>query len=253
MSFTYQIGRALRLLCGKVRPKTAAVILAGGSGTRMQLRENITKQLLLVDGVPVLIRSISAFEASEYIDEIVVVAKAEELTTVEALVLEYGLKKVARIVSGGDTRQASARRGLEAVSSKMKYIAIHDAARCLVTPAMIADVVSAAYANRAASAGRACTDTVKRVTTQGYVSETLDRETLFFAQTPQVFDVSLYRAAAYMAKQKEECVTDDNMLVEKLGQAVKMVDCGEENIKITTQTDLYMAEAILRARNEKSK
>ena len=253
MGITYQIGRALRLLCGRVRPKTAAVILAGGSGTRMHLKENITKQLLLLDGVPVLIRSVQAFEASEYIDEIVIVAKREELSTVEALVLEYGLKKVARIVSGGETRQISARRGLEAIAPKMKYIAIHDAARCLITPAMIADVVSAAYANRAASAGRSCTDTVKRVTAHGYVSETLDRDTLFLAQTPQVFDVSLYRAAAYMAKQKEESATDDNMLVEKLGQAVKMVDCGEENIKITTATDLYVAEAILRARGEKNK
>ncbi len=253
MSLTYQIGKVLRLLCGKVRPRTAAVILAGGSGTRMRLQENITKQLLLLDGIPVLIRSIRAFEASDYIDEIVVVAKKEELATVEALVLEYGLKKVTRIVSGGETRQVSARRGLEAISSKMKYIAIHDAARCLVTPAMIADVVSAAYANRAASAARTCTDTVKRVNTKGYVEETLERETLYFAQTPQVFDVSLYRAAAYMAKQKEESVTDDNMLVEKLGQAVKMVDCGEENIKITTATDLYVAEAILRARAEEKK
>lgn len=253
MSFTYQIGRALRLLCGKVRPKTAAVILAGGSGTRMHLRENITKQLLLLDGVPVLIRSAQAFEASEYIDEIVIVAKKEELATVEALVLEYGLKKVARIVSGGETRQVSARRGLEAISAKMKYIAIHDAARCLVTPAMIADVASAAYASRAASAGRACTDTVKRVTREGFITETLDRDTLFLAETPQIFDVSLYRAAAYMAKQREESATDDNMLVERLGQAVKMVDCGNENIKITTATDLYVAEAILRARNEKTK
>lgn len=250
MSFGYQIGRVLRLFCGKVRPKTAAVILAGGSGTRMQLKENITKQLLLLDGVPVLIRSAQSFEASDYIDEIVIVAKKEELSIVEALVLEYGLKKVSRIVSGGETRQISARRGLEAISSKMKYIAIHDAARCLVTPAMIADVVSAAYANRAACAGRACTDTVKQITPQGYAEKTIDRDTLFMAQTPQVFDVSLYRAAAYMAKQKEESATDDSMLVEKLGQAVKIVDCGEENIKITTAIDLYVAEAILRTRSE---
>ena len=252
MSFGYQIGKVLRLLCGRPRPRTAAVILAGGSGMRMQLKENITKQLLLLDGIPVLIRSAQAFESSEYIDEIVIVARKEELATVEALVLEYKLKKVSRIVSGGETRQVSARRGLEAISPKMKYIAIHDAARCLVTPAMIADVASAAYANRAACAGRVCTDTVKRVNSQRCVTDTIDRDTLFMAQTPQMFDVSLYRAAAYVAKQKEESVTDDSMLVEKLGQTVKMVDCGEENIKITTAIDLYVAEAILRARADKN-
>ncbi len=251
MSFTYRVGQILRFLCGKRKPLTAAVILAGGCGSRMGNGAGITKQLLLLEGVPVIIRSAQAFEECPYINEIVMVTRKEELKTVEALVREYKLKKVTRIVSGGETRQISARRGLEAISPSMKYIAIHDAARCLVTPAMVADVAAAAYANRAATAGTACTDTVKRVSKEGYILETPDRETLFKAQTPQIFDVSLYRAAAYLAKQKEESATDDNMLVEKLGQAVKIVDCGDENIKITTATDLYIAEAILRARREK--
>jgi 2-C-methyl-D-erythritol 4-phosphate cytidylyltransferase len=219
----------------------------------MKSGTSITKQLMLLEGIPVIIRSAIAFEKSPYIDEIVLVTRKEELCAVKALVLEYKLKKVTRIVSGGESRQASARRGLEAISSSMRFIAIHDAARCLVTPDMIADVASAAYANRAASAGTACTDSVKSVTKDGYIAGTLDRDTVFRAQTPQIFDVSLYRAAAYLAKQREESVTDDNALVEKIGQAVKLVDCGDENIKITTKTDLYTAEAILRARREEGR
>ena len=250
MSITYRIAAILRALKGKMRPYTTAVILAGGAGSRMGSKEGLTKQLMLLDGVPVLIRSALAFERSDYIDEIVIVARKEELSDVEFLVREYGLTKISRIVTGGKTRQLSALRGLRSVSKKTKYVAFHDAARCLVTPHMIADVVSAAYANRAASAGCPCIDTMKRVNTKGYIVETLDRSSMYHAQTPQVFDVNLYQAAAYSAKKNKEDLTDDNMLMESIGQAVKMVDTGRENIKLTTPLDFKIAEAILKNRQE---
>ena len=233
-------------LCGKRRPKTAAVILAGGMGTRMQ--SNVTKQLLYLCGKPVLLHTVLAFDGCDYIDELVVVSREEERKQVYALLHEAHLLKPFRVVRGGDTRQESARRGLEAISAEMKFIAVHDAARCLVTSDMIADVVSAAYASRAASAGCACTDTVKRVDKNGYVCETVDRDSLMMAQTPQVFEVGLYRAATYVAKERGVAVTDDNMLLESIGQAVRMVDCGKENVKITTPSDLIFAEAVLKER-----
>lgn len=251
MSATYRISWLYRLFHGKFRPKTAAVILAGGSGTRMKNTEGLTKQMLLLDGIPVLVHSALAFQKCEYIDEIVLVARKDEMQTVRTLMAEYKITKLSRIVSGGETRQQSARKGLNAISDKAKYIAIHDAARCLITPGMIADVVAAAYANRAASAGTSVTDTVKEVTREGYIKGTVDRRTVYLAQTPQVFDANLYRAAVYTAKEEDAAATDDNLLVEGLGQAIRMVDCGKENIKITTEIDMLFAEAILAARKGK--
>jgi 2-C-methyl-D-erythritol 4-phosphate cytidylyltransferase len=114
---------------------------------------------------------------------------------------------------------------------------------------MIDDVVKAAYAHRAASAGCRVTDTIKRVNAEGFVEKTLDRESLFRAQTPQVFEKKLYYAATYVAYEEKRAVTDDNMLLEAIGQSVKMVDCGYENIKITTKEDLLLADAILDSRS----
>ncbi len=252
MSFTYHVCRALRLLHGKFRPYTAAVILAGGVGSRMGKDLPLTKQMMLLGGIPVLARSAMAFDACEYMDEIVVVTRAEEKDAVLRMMKKYGIKKFTVAVEGGNTRRESALRGLEAVSDKTKYIAIHDAARCLITPSMISDVTAAAYANRAASAGCASVDTLKRVSTEGYIKETLDRKEIYRAQTPQIFDINLYRAAIYSAEKEKIEFTDDNMLVEHIGHTVKMVDVGEENIKITTKLDLELAKTILRVRMEKN-
>ena len=253
MSFTEKANRILRFLTGTKRPKTAAVILAAGLGTRMKGTEGRTKQLLTLDGKPLFMHSVLAFDASPYIDELVLVVRKDEYREVRRILKAYKLKKSLRLISGGDTRQASARRGLDAISDKMEYVAVHDAARCLITSDMIADVVTAAHANRAASAGALVTDTIKRVNKDGYVEKTIDRSTLFRAQTPQVFECNLYRAATYSAIEKNQAVTDDNMLVELIGQTVKMVDCGSENIKVTTKEDLMLARLILRARADEGR
>ena len=253
MSLTEKANRVLRFLAGRRRPKTCAVILAAGLGTRMKDAEGKTKQLLTLEGKPLFMHSVLAFDASPYIDELVLVLRKEEFREVRRALRGYKLKKPLRLAVGGDTRQASARRGLDAISEKMEYIAVHDAARCLITPDMIADVVTAAHANRAASAGAPVTDTIKQVSKDGYVEKTIDRATLYRAQTPQVFECKLYRAATYVALEKKQAVTDDNMLVELLGQTVKMVDCGFENIKVTTKEDLALARVILRARADTSK
>ena len=253
MSLTEKAIRILRFLSGHRRPKTAAVILAAGLGTRMKGEDGKTKQLLTLDGKPLFMHSVFAFDASAYIDELVLVVRKEEFREVRRILKGYKLKKSLRLTVGGETRQISARRGLDVISEKMDFIAIHDAARCLVTPEMIADVVTAAHANLAASAGTPVTDTIKQVSKDGYVEKTIDRSTLYRAQTPQVFECKLYRAATYVALEKKKTVTDDNMLVELLGQTVKMVDCGSENIKVTTKEDLSLARIILRTRAEGSK
>lgn len=229
--------------------RTAAVILAAGLGSRMQLADGKTKQLLLLEGKPVFLHTLLAFDRASTIDEIVLVIRKEEVRAVRRVLEGVTLTKPLRLVPGGDTRQESARRGLEAVSDKMTHVAVHDAARCLITPFMIDEVVRAAHIHRAASAGCRMTDTVKLVTPDGFVERTLDRDTLFRAQTPQAFEKKLYYAATYVAYEKKQEVTDDNMLLESIGQTVKMVDCGYENIKVTTKEDLLFAEAILKSRS----
>lgn len=251
MGIASGIVKALRLLTGRERPKTAAVILAAGLGTRMGAAVKNKKQFLSIEGIPVFIRSLLAFDACEVIDELVLVIGREDLRPVKRALASYTIKKPLRVVYGGAVRQESARRGFEALSKGMRFVAIHDAARCLITPEAIRSVVLAAHASRAASAACRSTDTLKRVNADGFVLETVDREEIFRAQTPQVFACDLYRTATYVAREQGAVVTDDNMLVERLGQTVKMVDVGPENIKITTPEDLYFAKAVLQMQRDR--
>jgi 2-C-methyl-D-erythritol 4-phosphate cytidylyltransferase len=251
MSKTFHACRALRWLTGRKTPHTTAILLAGGSGVRMG-EGGVTKQMLLLGGTPVVLHTLRAFESCPYIHEIVLVAKRDELDAMRALCEVFAVKKLRAIVAGGSTRQLSALAGFEAIDGKKtKYVAIHDVARCLVTPDMIADVVATAYAEKAAIAACRVTDTVKRAGAGGYIAKTEDRDTLWCAQTPQVFSADLYCAAAYTAMQAKFAATDDAMLCERIGQRVKLVDCGRENIKLTTPADIPAAEAILAARRAK--
>lgn len=232
------------------RPRTAGVILAAGSGTRMG--GEVPKQFLPVCGVPILIRSVRAFDACPVVDEIVIVTRETDIEAVKALCAEYQISgKLKAVVAGGDTRQKSAFLGVEATAKPCRYVAIHDAARCLVTPDVIRSVVETAYRRRCATAAYPVTDTVKRVDGLGRIRETLDRTALFSAATPQAFERDYYIAVAAYAEKKGTTVTDDNGLFEAVGQTVYTVDCGNENFKVTTQADLIRAEATVRAREKK--
>ena len=234
----------------RVRPKTAAVILAAGSGSRMG--GETPKQFIRVLGTPILVRSLRTFAAAPSIDEIVVVTRAGDVGTVRALLDEYGVAaKVKTVIAGGDTRQKSARIGVEATSKGCRFVAIHDAARCLVTVETVEKVVGTAYRKRAATAVIPIHDTVKRVDARGRIRETLNREELFAAATPQAFDRDFYIAVAAYAEKKGTVVTDDNALFEAVGQTVYTVPCDGDNFKVTTKSDLIRAEATVRARESK--
>ena len=222
---------------------TSAVILAAGSGTRFSA--DVKKQFADVAGVPCIVHSLRAFEASPYIDEIVLVGDTEVL---RGIVSDYVISKVKAVVAGGETRQKSAVLGFDAISGKATHVAVHDAARCLVTPVIIEKTVRASYKYRAAAAAHACEDTVKLCDTEGVVEKTVDRDKVWTVQTPQVFEADVYRVAAYMAIKDKAVVTDDCMLCERLGFKVKMVECGRENIKLTSPADLRICEALLAAR-----
>ncbi len=226
---------------------TSAVILAAGIGKRYA--SDVRKQFDKLCGVPCIIYTLRAFEAAQTIDEIVLVGDRKAFADViEASGEEF--KKLRRTVEGGETRQRSATLGFDAVSRKCKYVALHDGARCLVTPEIIDKTVSAAYKYRAAAAAHACSDTVKTVSKGDFVNRTLDRSEIWTVQTPQVFDADVYRVSAYMAIRDGAEVTDDCMLAERLGFDVKLIECGRENMKLTEPGDKRLFEAILGARAE---
>ncbi|MBQ4066455.1 MAG: 2-C-methyl-D-erythritol 4-phosphate cytidylyltransferase [Clostridia bacterium] len=226
---------------------TSAVILAAGNGTRFGGK--IKKQYVDILGIPAVVRTVQAFEQCELIDEIILVGDKEALGE---LFSQYKSEKLAMIVAGGETRQDSALLGFDSVSEKSKYVAIHDAARCLVTPEMIEATVKEAYKNRAAAAAHRSEDTVKIADKNGFIESTTDRDKIWLVQTPQVFLNDVYRAAAYMAKKDGAVVTDDCMLCERLGFDIKLVECGRENIKLTGPDDLMLCEAIVSFREKKS-
>lgn len=232
------------------KPFTSAVITVGGSGTRMQLQEGQTKQLLEICGMPIVTRTILEFQNSPYIDEIIIVSKADEVDFYTEMIHEYSLTKVKRIVKGGNTRQDSVLNGFKAISEKSDFVCIHDGVRCLITQQNIKDVVKSAFASGCACAGCRVYDTLKIADKNGYIESTADREKAWNAQTPQVFKTNIYRACAYSAKKEGLKVTDDCMLAEHYGFKIKLVDCGRNNLKITIPEDLTVAEAIINSRNK---
>lgn len=243
-SFSYHLARLVRALSLAPRPHTAAVILAGGVGSRMGDTGGIAKQWMEIGGESVLSRAVASFEACSHIDEIVVVVRRGEGQKAAAVLRAMKTKKVRAVVAGGKTRQHSAYCGARRVSNGTRYIAIHDAARPLVSPEDISAVVTTAYLEKAASLGVPVTDTVKRVNSRGYVVETKDRDELWLAATPQVFSYAMYMSAATAALRDGRAVTDDNMLMESIGQRVRMVAAQSEVLKITRPRDLKIARAL---------
>lgn len=232
------------------RGKVSAIILCAGSSTRFSSGKD-SKQLAVIQGVPVIIRTIKAFEECSSISEIILVVRKEDVDSVKKLVCEYGIKKVSCIVIGGETRQSSALRGFKHMNEKSKLVAIHDGARCLVTPELIEEVIKEADIHRAATAATKITDTIKLADDDGFIKSTVDREYLWSVQTPQIFEKKLYMTSAYYSKDKGLIATDDCMLVENAGFKVKLVETGKDNIKITVQNDIALANQILLSRGEK--
>ena len=227
--------------------KTAALVLAAGNSSRM---EGINKQLEPVDGIPVLARTLLAYEACPLIEEILLVLRLPDFPAAREFQKTYNITKLKKLVTGGNTRQESAKRGLDELDEDIRYVAIADGARCLTTSEQITRVCLAAYRHEAASAAHRISDTIKRTNSLGAVLETVDRNNLWAVQTPQVFHKDLYAAAHAKAEADGFVGTDDNSLIEHLGYMVYLEDCGRENLKITTPEDLSIASAILALREE---
>lgn len=242
-----KLSALIRSVSGKKR-FNSAVILASGSGTRFDAQK--AKQFVEIDGISILVRSAMAFQQSELIDEIVLVTRQADIEGCRNILTHNGITKLTNVVAGGDTRQKSAKAGFDAVNPIADYVAIHDAARCLVTSEMIEAVMETAFATGAAACASRVTDTIKRTNGASQITETIDRENTWLIQTPQVFMADMYRAAAYMAEKDHITATDDCALAERLGFQIQLVDCGKTNIKITYPEDIIIAEAILASRKK---
>ena len=210
----------------------SVVVVAAGNSVRM----GRDKLFLPLEGVPVLARTLTALNNCNAVDEIIVVTQEEKLDAVGAMRSAYSLEKLKKIVIGGATRTESALSGVSEADRKAKIICIHDGVRPFVTDEIIEDVVHYAVLYQAAAPA---------------IPETVDRNQLRTVQTPQAFDADIIKAALTKAVTEGRSYTDDCAAVEALGVKTYLSRGSEDNIKITTPPDLYLAEAIQRNRSGK--
>lgn len=224
------------------------IIAAAGQGRRAGGHR--AKQFLELAGTPIIIHTLKRFEECRDIEETVVALPASDAAGFLALADRYGLRKLARVVPGGETRAQSVWRALQSVrSSTAEIIAVHDGVRPFVTPEEISRTIEAARKYGAAILTADATDTIKEVE-NGVIKRTLRRDLARRALTPQCFRYELLRRAYEQAADLGAIVTDDSALVEALGERVAIVEGDPRNIKITHQEDIALAEIILRQESE---
>jgi len=238
----------LKNLLGKKnkKPVCSAVIVAAGSSQRM----GTDKIMAELGGMPVLLRTLNAFESSEYVDEIIVVTRMPMIQEIADLCKVNSITKLSQVVAGGASRMESALAGVSVVKKNAELVAVHDGARPFVSAELIQSVVSAAAENIAAVPVVKSTDTLKLIDDKGFVQGTVDRETTLRVQTPQVFAADILKGALTNAVNKELFLTDDAAAVEAMGVKAFAVAGDEDNIKLTSPRDMLLAELILKAKGE---
>lgn len=222
-----------------------AVIVAAGSSRRM----GADKLFMPLAGVPVLVRTLLQFEQCADITEIVIVTREDKLLEVADYCKQFGITKATKILCGGKERVDSSAAGVLQADRHSGYIAISDGARPLITPELISKTISAAHKCGAAAPAVPVKDTIKTAE-NGVVTGTPDRSTLFAIQTPQVFEAELIKGALTKAIRESLPVTDDCSAVEAMGCPVHLIEGDYQNIKITTQEDLFISQAFLAARRK---
>jgi 2-C-methyl-D-erythritol 4-phosphate cytidylyltransferase len=224
-------------------PEIAALIPAGGSGTRLGL--STPKQFLRIGGVPILAVTVRRFATHPRITSVIVAAPPALVARAQRLLSRDGRRASLAVVAGGAERQDSVARALATVGPAVEIVVVHDAVRPFVSRSLIDAVVDAAIETGAAICALPIADTVKRVRGD-LVEATVDRSTLVAVQTPQAFRADLLREAHDKAKRDGVTGTDDAMLVERLGHPVRVVRGIATNVKITTPDDLRRARAFAR-------
>ncbi|MCP1111605.1 2-C-methyl-D-erythritol 4-phosphate cytidylyltransferase [Lachnospiraceae bacterium PF1-21] len=229
--------------------KNIAILLAAGSGSRMQMLEK--KQFAKILGKPVIYYSLAAFEASPCIDQVIIVAEKEFFSFIkEQIIFKYNFKKVVMLTEGGKERFHSVWNGLQLLKDQSGYVFIHDSARPMIDEDIIRRNLEAVKEHGACVTGMPAKDTLKISDSDGFVESTPDRSHLWTIQTPQTFAVEIaYQAFNKLMESDATGITDDAMVVERmLGKPVKLVEGSYENIKITTSEDMLVARCFLENR-----
>ena len=221
--------------------KVAVIIAASGKSTRMC---GIDKKLFSLDEIPVIIRSILAFDVIKDVSEIIVVTNSDSISEISELLKKYSFRLQIRITEGGTTRQQSVFNGFKKVSENCDFVAVHDGARPLVLGNSIQNVFADAFKNKASTLGVPVKDTIKEVD-DGFICDTPNRSKLFITQTPQVFEKRLYEKGIGNALSNNLDFTDDCQLIEAIGAKVFMTVGEYTNIKITTPEDIKLAKLYL--------
>ncbi|MCJ7849434.1 MAG: 2-C-methyl-D-erythritol 4-phosphate cytidylyltransferase [Blautia sp.] len=225
--------------------KSTAIVLAAGQGKRMNSK--VQKQFLLIKGKPVLYYSLSCFQNSREIEEIIVVTGNDSINFCKQEIIEaYGFSKVKAVIAGGRERYDSVYAGLCACEDS-DYVFIHDGARPFLTEDMIRRGKEAVLASGACVIGMPSKDTIKIADENGMVASTPSRSLVWNIQTPQIFSYTAIREAYERARQQNMAdITDDAMVMERFGNMkIKLVEGSYENIKITTPEDILVAKKIL--------
>ena len=223
---------------------TAALIPAAGRGQRMGL--DIEKQFLPLGGKPLLAYTLARFEATPTINRIVVIVPSgRETFCYQEIIVPWGLRKVTHIIAGAETRQRSVIAGFSCLDEDVDVVVIHDGARPFVTPALIRAAIDAAVVHGNAVAAIPESDTLKRVSGEGTVIETVDRRNLWRAQTPQAFRRPILQCALAYAAQQNLDATDEASLLESLSWPVRIFPGSVWNFKVTSPDDLALAELVL--------
>ncbi len=221
----------------------SAIIVAAGISKRM--KDGVDKLAVQLSGKPLLAWTISRFESAEIIDEIIVVTREDEIAKVKEMTKSEGFRKVSSVVEGGAYRQQSTQNGLNAVSTDSKVVLIHDGARPLIRTSDIERIVESAEENGAALLAVPSQDTVKEVQNRK-VTQTLPRESLWLAQTPQGFRKELLQEAFSSAEKEGYIGTDEASLVERIGKDVTIVEGHSSNIKVTVTSDIGVVQSLLK-------
>jgi 2-C-methyl-D-erythritol 4-phosphate cytidylyltransferase len=222
-----------------------AVIVAAGKGVRMN--RPTPKQYLDLGGIPLLSRTLQVFDSCISIDKIILVLPAGDIKFCNEKIIDpSGIRKKVIPVAGGLERQDSVYSGLLAIEEKQSIVVIHDGVRPFVSPSVVEECVRMAVLHGACIAGVPASDTLKLTDDSGCIKKTLERDSVWLAQTPQAFNFGLIKRAHEAARKEGLTGTDDAFLVERLGEKVKIIRGSINNIKITTLEDIQLAEAMIR-------
>ena len=233
-------------ICEKKDSAIPVIIVAAGSSTRMK---GINKQFMPILGVPVIARTLMAFESCSDISKIIVVTARDSILDMQLVCEKYSIHKISDIVEGGANRHESVVKGIERLDKNDSKVLIHDGARPFVDSATISAVAGALNSFDASLCVSKINDTVKKVTEDGVVLSTIDRSMLYAAQTPQGVDVEKYKNACNTLASVEE-LTDDASVMEAAGYSVKAIIGSAQNIKITTPDDIAIAESLVKGESE---